>query len=169
MRTKRLTLDALLTAVALTIYVVELQLPHVVPIPGVKLGLANIVTVVAMVLLGPADAAGILFSRIVLGSLFSGNMMAVLYSVSGGLACFVTMLPLKKLLTPRQIWVMSVLGAAAHNLGQMAAAVLVTGTPALIVYLPVLMVSGIAAGLFTGAAAQFAALRLKKVLDKYHG
>jgi heptaprenyl diphosphate synthase len=160
MTTRRLTRMAVLTAVALTIFVVELQLPSLTPIPGVKLGLANIITVYAMFTLGAADALCILVARILLGSFFAGQIMALLYSLAGGLLCYLVMLGLRRVLTVRQIWVCGVLGAVAHNLGQMAVAILLTSTPALLYYLPVLMVSGILSGAFTGLCAQFAANRL---------
>ncbi len=161
MNIKRLARAAVLTAVALGIFIVELQLPHLAPIPGVKLGLANIVTVFAMFLLGPGDALAILLARILLGSLFSGQVMALAYSLAGGLLCYLLMLPLRRILTEKQIWVCGALGAAAHNIGQMAVALFVTGTTAILIYLPVLMVSGILAGLFTGLCAQFAVRRLQ--------
>lgn len=154
MTTKRLTRMAMLTAIALTIFMVELQLPALAPIPGVKLGLANIVTVYAMFVLGPADTICILLVRIVLGSVFSGQMMSLFYSLAGGLLCYLMMLLLRHLVTPRQIWICSILGAAAHNVGQITVAILLTGTPALLCYLPVLMISGIIAGAFTGLCAQ---------------
>ena len=74
---RRLTLLALLTAIALTIFMAEAQLPPILPIPGVKLGLANIVTVYAMFALGPGDAMMILLCRVFLGSVFSGQMMTL--------------------------------------------------------------------------------------------
>jgi heptaprenyl diphosphate synthase len=158
----RLTFMAVLTAVALTIFVLEAQLPSIVPIPGVKLGLANIVTVWAMFALGPGPTALILLARVILGSLFSGGM-TIFYSLAGGLCCYLVMLLLRKLVTPRQIWVCSVLGSAAHNLGQLAVAVVVTRTWAVAVYLPVLMLSGILTGLFTGLCAQFLLGRLENI------
>ena len=82
---RRLTRAALLTAIALTIFLAEAQLPPPVPIPGIKLGLANIVTVYAMFVLGPRDTLLILLSRIFLGAVFSGQMMTLLYSLGGGL------------------------------------------------------------------------------------
>ena len=75
----RITRLALLTAIALTIFMAEAQLP-VLPIPGVKLGLANIVTVYAMFALGPRDALLVLSSRVFLGAVFSGQMMTLFYS-----------------------------------------------------------------------------------------
>lgn len=160
MKLKRLTRAALLTAVALTIYLVELQIPTPVPIPGVKLGLANIITVVSMMLLGPVDTLMILIARILLGGMFSGQIISLAYSLAGGALCYLTMLLLRKRITRTQIWVMSVIGAIAHNIGQILVAMAITKTAALIVYLPILMVSGILAGLFTGFAAQFTAIKL---------
>jgi heptaprenyl diphosphate synthase len=162
MATRRLTRMAVLTAVALSIFIVELQLPSLAPIPGVKLGLANIVTVYAMFTLGAADTLCILVARILLGSFFAGQIMALLYSLAGGLLCYLVMLALRRILTVKQIWVCGVLGAVAHNLGQIAVAILLTSTPALLYYLPVLMVSGILSGAFTGLCAQFVANRLPR-------
>ena len=142
--TKQLSLMALLTAIALAIHVAEAQIPAPVPIPGVKLGLANIVTVWAMFSLGPGPALMILVARILLGSLFSG-VMSLLYSLAG---------------TRKQIWVASVIGAVFHNIGQILVAIVVTGTPAIVSYLPILLISGIAAGLFTGVAAQYLVNRM---------
>ena len=160
--TKQLTFMALLTAIALAIHVAEAQIPAPVPIPGVKLGLANIVTVYAVFTLGAGPALMILVARILLGSLFAGQVMSLAYSLAGGLLCFVVMLLLKRVLTRRQIWVASVIGAIFHNIGQILVAIVVTGTPAIVSYLPVLLLSGIAAGLFTGFAAQTFIRRMDK-------
>ncbi len=155
MNTKRLARLALLSAVALILFTVEAQLPPVVPIPGVKLGLANIVTVYAVFRYGPRDALMILLVRVFLGSVFAGAMMAFLFSLCGGLLCWLAMIPLRRILTEQQIWVCGVIGAVVHNIGQMAVCVAVYQTSAVLVYLPVLMLSGIVTGLFTGFAAQF--------------
>lgn len=154
MNTKELTRMALLTAVALIIFMVEAQIPPPVPVPGVKLGLANIVTVYAMFALSPAQALAILVCRVFLGSVFSGQMMTLFYSLGGGLLCWCVMLLLRRVLTQKQIWVAGVFGAVVHNLGQILVAIALTRTPGLIVYLPVLTVSGILTGAFTGTAAQ---------------
>ncbi len=164
MEVRRLTRMALLTAIALAIFVAEAQLPAPVPIYGVKLGLANIVTVWAVFLLGPADAAMILLARVVLGCLATGQMMALLFSLGGGALCLLVSIPLSRVLTRKQMWVCSVAGAVAHNIGQILVAVAVTRTPELVVYLPVLLVSGIITGLFTGLCAQLLAGRLEFLL-----
>lgn len=154
MKTRKLTRMALLTAVALIIFMVEAQIPPPVPIPGIKLGLANIVTVYAMFALSPAQALAILVCRVFLGSLFSGQPMTLFYSLGGGLLCWCVMLLLRRFLSRKQIWVAGVFGAAAHNLGQILVGIALTKTPGLIVYLPVLTLSGILTGAFTGAATQ---------------
>lgn len=164
MDVKRLTRMALLTAIALTIFVAEAQLPAPVPIYGVKLGLSNIVTVWAVFLLGPADAAMILLVRVVLGSLVTGQMMALMYSLGGGALCLLVTIPLSRVLTRKQMWVCSVAGAVFHNIGQILVAIAVTRTPELVVYLPVLLISGIITGLFTGLCAQLLAARLESLL-----
>lgn len=161
---RKLTYMAVLTAVALTIFVLEAQLPPLAPIPGIKLGLANIITVYAVFALGPGPAAMILLARVLLGSLFSGGM-TIFYSLSGGLCCYVVSVLVSRVLTGKQMWVCSVLGAVAHNIGQIGAAVFITRTPAIAVYLPILMVSGILTGLFTGLCAQFLLARLKKLKE----
>ena len=125
-----------------------------------KLGLANIVTVYAMFLLGPADTLAILLCRIVLGSRFAGQLRSMLYSLGGGLSCYMVMLLLRKLLTKKQIWVCGVIGAIAHNIGQICVAIGITRTSALLYYLPLLMVSGILTGCFTGLCAQFLTNRM---------
>jgi len=154
MKVRKLTQMALLSAIALTIFVVEAQIPALIPIPGIKLGLANIVTVFAVFTLGSWEAAMILAVRIFLGAVFAGNFSTILYSAAGGgLAILITIL-LKKILTQKQLWVAGSVGAIAHSIGQMAVAVAVTGTPGLLIYLPVMLVCSIITGLFTGLCAQ---------------
>ncbi|MBR2716949.1 MAG: Gx transporter family protein [Oscillospiraceae bacterium] len=158
--TKRITRAALLTALALILFVAEAQIPPLVPIPGVKLGLANAVTVWAMFSLGPADTLAILLARILLGSVFAGSVSAAIFSLSGGVLCYLAMLLLRRILTESQMWVCSVFAAVCHNAGQLLAAILVYRTKGLALYFPVLMLSGIVTGLFTGLTAQLVARRL---------
>lgn len=162
MKTRKLTRMALLTAIALIIFMVEAQLPPLTPIPGIKLGLANVVTVYAIFTLSAGDTLLILLCRIFLGSVFSGQMMTFFYSLGGGLLCWLAMLLLRRLVTRRQIWVCSVMGAMCHNVGQILVAIWMTRTPSLVVYLPILLVSGIVTGLFTGVAAQLLITRLER-------
>lgn len=154
MKTKKLALMGLLTAVALTIFLVEAQIPPVVPIPGVKIGLSNIVTVFAVFALGPKAAAGILFARIFLGAVFAGNFSSIFYSAAGGLCAILTTIGLRFVLTQKQIWVAGALGAIAHSIGQMCMAVFIAGTISVLIYLPILVVCSIFTGIFTGLCAQ---------------
>ena len=155
MKTRKLTQMALLTAIALTIFMVEAQIPALVPVPGVKLGLSNIITVFAVFAMGSREAAAILFVRIFLGAVFAGNFSTIFYSAAGGaLAILVTIL-LRKILTEKQLWVAGIMGAIAHSIGQMAMAVAITQTVGLVSYLPMMIVCSIITGLFTGLCAQF--------------
>ena len=155
LKTRKLTLLACLSAIALTIFMIEAQIPALVPIPGIKLGLANIVTVFAVFVLGPRDAACVLAVRIFLGAVFAGNFSTILYSAAGGTCAILVTIVLRKFLTKKQLWVAGALGAIAHSLWQMAMAVALTGTPGLVVYLPVMVAVSILTGTFTGLCAQF--------------
>lgn len=152
---KRIALCAALAAVALTIFVAESQIPPVVPLPGVKLGLANIVTLVAMVLLGRRDALAILVVRLVLGAAFTGGFSAFMFSAVGGLFAYAAMALLVGVFPEKLLWVVSVFAALAHNAGQILVAVFVTGTPSIAVYIFILAASGVVTGVFTGIACMF--------------
>lgn len=154
MNVKKTVTLALLSAIALTIFMVEAQIPALVPIPGVKLGLANIVTVFTVFALGPGEGAAVLFTRIFLGAIFAGNFSTIFYSAAGGACAIAVTILLKKILTKNQLWVAGCLGAAAHSIGQMAMAIALTRTPGLIVYLPIMIAVSIVTGLFTGLCAQ---------------
>lgn len=159
----RITRLALLTAIALTIFLVEAQLPALTAIPGVKPGLANIVTVYVVFTLGPGDALLVLSARVFLGAVFSGQMMTLLYSAAGGLLSWCVLCLLRKLLTGEQIWLASPVAAVFHNMGQLLAAAAVMRTWAVMAYLPYLIIAAILAGLFTGAAAQALIQQLKRI------
>ena len=154
LKVRKLTRMALLTAIALTIFMIEAQIPAPVPIPGIKLGLANIVTVFAVFVLGPGEAASILFARIFLGAVFAGNFSTILYSGAGGLCAIVIAIGLRKILKPDQLFAAGALSAIGHSVGQMAMAILVSGTPGLLVYLPIMIFCSVITGAFTGLCAQ---------------
>ena len=126
--TARLTRLALLTAIALTIFMAEAQLPTLVPIQGVKLGLANIVTVYAVFALGPGDALLILLSRVFLGAVFSGKMMTLFYPLGGGLLAWLIMCLLRPVFHKEHLWLCSPVAALFHNLGQLLVAAAIMRT-----------------------------------------
>lgn len=155
MKARKPALLGLLTAVALTIFLVEAQLPPVLPVPGVKLGLANIVTVFTVFALGPGKGILVLAARIFLGAVFCGNFSSILYSAAGGACAIAVTIALRRILTRKQLFVAGCLGAMAHSVGQIAMAALVLGTASVFVYLPVLLAVSLVTGLFTGLCAQF--------------
>ena len=152
--TKQLTLCALLTAMALALSYLENLFPLslAIPLPGVKLGLANVVTLFALYALGPGQALLILLARCFLGTMFAGNLNALLYSLLGGLAAFGTMNLLSRW-RRLSVYGVSAGGAAAHSCGQIAAAVLTLGNPAPLYYLPFLLGVSLFTGTLTGLLA----------------
>lgn len=153
MNVRRLTQLAMLTGVALIIFVIELQIPNPFPIPGIKLGLANIITVYAVYRYRAKEVMMIVSCRIFLAAIFSGNMMALIYSFAGSILCLAGMLGVRKIIDMGHIWISSIFGAILHNTGQISIAVLVMGK-GILVYFPFLLVSGCFAGAFTGICAQ---------------
>ena len=154
-KTKKLVFMALLTAIALTVFVIENQIPAPVPIPGVKLGLSNIITLVAMVLLGRKEAGAILLVRILMGAMFAGSPSTLLFSAAGGTLAYLVMCVTVGLFHEKQLWIVSALAAIAHNAGQLLTCALVVKTPGVMVYAPILAASGVITGVFTGLAAMF--------------
>ena len=148
--TKQLTLCAVLTALALAFSYLEnfFPLSLAIPIPGIKLGLANIVTVFALYALGPAQALLILTGRCLLGAVFAGNMNALIFSLLGGFSAMLVMILLSRS-RHLSIYGVSIGGAAA----QIAAACLTLGSMAPLYYLPILLGASLITGAVTGVAA----------------
>ena len=154
--TKQLTLCAVLTALALAFSYLEnfFPLSLAIPIPGIKLGLANIVTVFALYALGPAQALLILTGRCLLGAVFAGNMNALIFSLLGGFSAMLVMIALHAL--PRlSVYGVSVGGAAAHNCGQVCAALITLGSTAPLYYLPFLLLVSLFTGALSGLITAF--------------
>ena len=164
-RTRKLVFMALLTALELTIWVIEAQIPAPVPVPGIKLGLASVITLAAMASLGRKEAGCILLARILLGALFAGSVSALLFSITGGVVSWCVMAALLGLFPEKLMWVVSVFGAIGHNAGQLLAAVIVTGTPGILWYGPALLAAAIVTGVFTGLGAMY----LTRALAAYTG
>ena len=154
MNSKRITRSALLITLALALSYMERFIPLglLIPLPGVKLGLANVVTMTALYFLKPSEAFIILLLRCLLGSFFGGSLSGFAMSVTGGIFAFAVML-LAKRLPLFSVYGVSILGAAAHNTGQVAAASLLMGSVYTFYYLPFLLVTAVFAGLLTGGIA----------------
>lgn len=148
-RTKRIALTAMLVAVAFVLAWLEAQIPAFIAVPGVKLGLTNIVVMIALYKLGWRDAFIINLVRIVLVGVTFGSLYSLWYSLAGGMLSFIGMLICKNALKARLVTV-SVVGGILHNLGQILVAVFVLDAPSLFYYLVVLWISGIIAGVVVG-------------------
>ena len=162
MKTKRITELSLLTAAALIVFIIEMRLPNLSPVQGVKLGLANIFTVYAVYRFSGKEVLLMVLARVFLGAVFSSNFSALIYSMSGALLCLVGMIFLKKFIPENYLWLCSIFGAIFHNVGQIIAAVVVMKTTAVIVYLPIFIITSCIAGLFTGLSAQFILKRINR-------
>ena len=160
--TKKLALCAVLTALALGLSTLESLFPVsvLVPLPGIKLGLANIVTVFVLYRLGDIPALAILIARCLLGAMFAGNASALLFSLMGGVLAMLTMIVLRRV-RGLSVYGVSRAGAAAHNIGQICAAMVVLGGTAVLGYLPVLLGVSLITGTLTGFVASllFRAMR----------
>ncbi len=160
--TARLTEMSLMTAVSLIIFIVESRIPGLLPVPGMKPGLANTVTVAAVYRYRPREAAMIVLARILLGSLFTGNVSVLIYSISGAALSLAGMLLIRNFVPEKYLFLTSIAGAMLHNTGQTIAACAVMRTTAVFVYLPVLLTAAAITGLFTGLCAKYALEKMKK-------
>lgn len=156
---KKMVAAAVLTAAALIMFIIEAQIPPIVPIPGIKLGLSNVVTLAAILMLGKGWGAAVHILRIVLGSLFTGQAVSFLYSISGGVCCLLVMMLLTTFLSNRWLWMISAISAVVHASAQLGMAALVMWTKSVLVYAPIILFSAIVTGIFTGLCVQ---LVLKK-------
>ncbi|MDE7373471.1 MAG: Gx transporter family protein [Clostridia bacterium] len=154
MTAKRITRLALFTAAALILNLIESLLPPLLPFaPGARMGLSNLVTLVALALLGYADAYIVLIVRCLLGSIFGGNVTALIYSLSAGLVSLTVQLLLYRFaLRFVSVVGISLAGAAVHNCVQLAVASIIVQTN-LIAMLPLMMAASAVAGLAVGIAA----------------
>ena len=166
MQPKKLTLCGMLTALAVVLSFVERLFPldAIVPVPGVKLGLANVVTLFALTRLSARDALVIVLCRVALSSLLMGSVTAFLFSLFGGLLALAVMgLLLRAEGKFCSVLGVSVAGAAAHNIGQIIAAVIWMKTGAVVAYLPWLLVMSVPLGLVTGLTAGVVLAHLQKI------
>ncbi len=158
--TKRLTTLALMTTFAIILSYVESRIPAFVAIPGVKVGLANVVVILALYTQGLKESIIISGVRVFAVSLLFSNPISMIYSLSGAFLSLLTMSLLKKL-TPLRTVTVSVLGGVTHNVGQIAVASVILETNVLTYYLPFLILSGTVAGIAVGVAAAVLIKRLE--------
>lgn len=163
---RRVALDGILVALAMIFSYIETFIPFNFGVPGIKLGLANLVVLLGLTFLPAVDVLLISVVRIVLSSLLFGNVMSLWYSLAGGLLSFLCMW----LLTKREgysIIGISMVGGVMHNVGQVITAAIIVRTIQLTWYLPVLLVAGLVTGLIIGSLARLLMPRVQKALDRY--
>lgn len=165
MQTRRMILLALLTVMAGVLHLVEASLALPVPIPGCKLGLANILSLYVLVRFGLKDALLVAVLRVFLGSLLSGTLFSSSFfmAFSGALAACLVMYFAKRCLKVFSLVGVSVLGAVAHNIAQLAVAALIIGSGAIWYYLPYLIIFAVFTGSFTGLIVRYLVEGLNKV------
>ena len=150
--TRRLALLSCLTASALLLAWLEFLLPLPIPLPGVKLGLANLAAVYALYRLGAREALLVSLARILLTAFLFGSLFSALYALAGAL-CALGVMALLRRAGPFSVYGVSMGGGAAHNAAQVAVAALVAHTEALFSYLPALLICGLATGFVVGLLA----------------
>ncbi|MBQ9862333.1 MAG: Gx transporter family protein [Lachnospiraceae bacterium] len=156
--------SGILVALALIFSYIEHLIPMPVPVPGVKLGLANLVTLTGLFFLNPLQVLLILITRIALAGFMFGNLSTIIYSLSGGFVSFLVMIIAKKIKLFSPLGV-SILGGVFHNLGQLLIAMFVLKSNALIAYLPILIIIGSISGTLIGIAAKALCKYINKKSD----
>ena len=160
-KVQQVALSGLLTSLMLVFGFIERQFPLPVPVPGIKLGLANSVLLYALYMLGIRQTIVLMLLKSLMSWLIYMNLSAMLYSFAGGVLSVAAMILVSRMKGVSPIGV-SVLGAVFFNIGQILMAAWVLGTPQLIVtYLPVLMVSGVLTGILTGVMAKLVMKHLR--------
>ncbi|MGG7142173.1 Gx transporter family protein [Clostridium nigeriense] len=164
-KTSKMVYIGLLVAQALVLYIVERSIPVPFITPGAKLGLANLITVIALYTLdSKKDAFLVLFLRLTLSTMFGGNLSSFMYSAAGGILSFLSMVVVKGLFKDKvSIIGVSSAGAIFHNVGQLIIASLIVKNIGVMLYLPILSTIGIGTGIFIGITANYAVAHLRKL------
>ncbi len=161
-KVKKVANYGVLVTLALVASYVETLIPISLGVPGAKIGLANLITIVALFLMGWKDAFAISIIRIVLAGFLFGNLFAIFYSLAGALLSLLIMMLLKKL--EFGTVAVSCAGGVAHNIGQISFAALLVENSRLFYYLPILLIAGVLAGIIIGIIGGELIKRLKGVL-----
>ena len=159
--TYNIAMCGVLTALAMIFSYIESIIPVPIPVPGIKLGVANIAVITILYTLGIKEAVIINILRISLTAMLFGNLNSFLFSIAGAVLSMVTMIVLKKIDSFSYIGV-SVSGAIMHNVGQIIAAIFIMGSSAIIYYLPVLIIAGVITGIIIGIVSGIVVKYVKK-------
>ncbi len=161
----RAAVYGMLIGLAFIFSYIEAILPLPIPIPGVKLGLANLVTILGLYTVGVPGTIAVSLVRILLAGLTFGNMFSMMYSLAGGALSLILMIAVKKAGWFDQTGV-SIIGGVAHNIGQLAVAAFVTRTAGVFYYLPFLLLAGCVAGALIGLLGGLVTKRIQKAAEK---
>ncbi len=162
MKTKKVAFLGMCIALSMMLSFVESQIPPLTAVPGVKMGLPNIVMVFMLYKIGAKDTAIVSILRVILVGILFGTPLSMIYSLAGAALSLIGMILLKKtnLFAPVTV---SVAGGILHNIGQIATACIVMETAQIAYYLPVLFISGTIAGILIGLTAAMILKRLDKM------
>lgn len=153
-----ITISAILTGLALSLFTIELLIPPFPFCPSAKIGLANIVTLFMLTksnFFRVGECFLVIIARCLLSAVITGRIMSVFFSLSGGIISLLIMLLFRRILGLYSIVAISVSGAVVHNITQMCVAVLIYGTYSAVYYLPALFLTGVASGVITGLCIIF--------------
>jgi len=161
---KKIAILAVLASQALVLSIIESWIPIPINIPGIKLGLANIITIIILIFFSLSDAIIIILIKCVLSSLFIGGPVIFLFSICGGIMSVTIMWILLRYM---QKWLslvgISIAGSIAHNIAQIGVACLIMNDLSVATYLPLLLISGIIMGCFVGYCSTFLVMAIKKL------
>ena len=162
MKTKNVAMLGLTIALAMIMSYIEALVPLSFAVPGIKMGLANIVIIFVLYKIGTKEAILVSIIRVILVSLLFSNVMAMAYSIAGAVLSLLVMWILKKTDKFSVVGV-SVAGGIMHNVGQILTAMILLETQQIIVYLPVLLITGTATGIVIGIVAGLVINRFKNI------
>jgi heptaprenyl diphosphate synthase len=164
-KTKQMVLLSMMMAIAIILHYIESLFPLPVAIPGIKLGLSNVVSLVALYLFGPGSAILIMVLRVLMTSFLYSGLSSAIFSLFGGILAVSAMILIWTLRNKGfSIVGASVAGGIFHNAGQLMAASIVLGTSAVFSFFPYLIVSGIVTGTATGLLSNMIVPRLKTII-----
>ena len=162
MKTKKVAFLGMCVALSMILSFVESQIPPLAAVPGVKMGLPNIVMVFMLYKVGAKETAIVSILRVILVGILFGTPLSMIYSLAGATLSLIGMILLKKTNLFAHVTV-SVAGGILHNIGQIASACIVMDTAQIAYYLPVLFISGTIAGILSGLTAAMILKRLDKM------
>ena len=164
-KTYTMALMAVLLSLSLILGYVEHLVPILPAVPGVKLGLSNIVLLLCLYALGAKEAFLLMIIKVFLSTMLFSGLGSMIYSLAGGVASLLAMILAKKIMKLSIIGT-SVLGGVFHNIAQVAVAILVVHLPMLVYYMAILMIAGVITGILTGFIAQLLLKHLKVFTKK---